>query len=769
MDLQSKRNGAGESEALEPVELLPPEKSHHTLYAHLAGERNPLLHYLQILRKRKWAVLATSAIVFALSVIATVNATRLYQATSKVAIFPENPNILGFKDGENSSPDFDYEATMETQVAILRSDALAMNVIEAMHLDQNPKFTNVARQQPEDSLHVSNMEPDPAAAATLLGRFRRGLSVLLIPNSRLVQISYTDPDPRLATEISNALVRTFTEENFKTKYEAVTQTSDWLSSELADLQMKVQTSEEKLVRYQKDHSILGVDEKQNIVTAKLDELNKELTGAETDRIQKESNYRLAAEGDFAAFSKTSHEGASSMLEKLRETESELNTQRAQLTTQFGTGYPKVAELNNQLKQVRAQIVAEETRDQHEIRDEYLAAVQRENLLTTAFNQQKQEANELNESAIEYSVLKRDAEANRQLYQDLLQRLKEAGVSAGLRSSNIRVVDIARIPTNPIQPNVPRNIELGLILGLACGFGLAFVLESLDTSIRTMEEISAISTLPALGTIPLQISTNGSFRKRLRPTSIDPDNCESPSLVTYARPRSEAAEAYRSLRTSILLSAYGAPPKVILVTSALPQEGKTTISANSALVLAQRGGRVLLIDADLRRPGIDSLFGFRSRGGLSTLISGGDKIEDVVVPFKDVPNLWILPAGLIPPQPAELLGSNVMKDHIARWRNEFDHIIIDTPPCLSVTDAILLSPEADRVILVARAAKTRKIALRRACDLLLQVNANVMGIVLNALDMNSVEGYHYYGGQYSDHYYSEKSREDKAAAAVGKVS
>ena len=770
MPLQPRRNNSDDLQALEPIDLLP-VKGPHSVYPYLGQQQNPILHYWQILRKRKWGVLAAFSVVFALSVIATLNATRLYQATSKVAIFPENPNVLGFKDGENSTPDFDYEATMETQAAILRSDALAMKVIEAMHLDQDPAFTGETRPQAQakDSIRVLSMQPDPARAAGLLGTFRGGLSVQLIPNSRLVQISYTHPDPRLATEIVNALVRAFTEENFKAKYEAVTQTSDWLSGELVDLQMKVETSEEKLVRYQKDHSILGVDEKQNIVTAKLDELNRELTAAQTDRIQKESNYRLAADGDPAAFSKPPREGASDMLGKLREKEADLDTQRAQVMTQFGAGYPKVAELSNQIKQVTTEITVEEARMQRQIHGEYLAALQRENLLTTAFNQQKQEANQLNESAIEYSVLKRDAEANRELYQNLLQRLKEAGVSAGLRSSNIRIVDIARTPTNPIKPNVPRNLELGLILGLACGIGLAFVLESLDTSIRTMEEVSVISTLPALGTIPLQISSNGSLRKRLKPASVESEKSASPVLITYARPKSEAAEAYRSLRTSILLSSYGAPPKVILVTSALPQEGKTTISANSALVLAQRGGRVLLVDADLRRPSIDKLFGLRSRGGLSTLISGGDKIEDVIVPFTDVPNLWILPAGPIPPQPAELLGSTVMKDHIARWRTEFDHVIIDTPPCLSVTDAVVLSPEADRIILVARAGKTTKIALRRACDLLLQVNARVMGIVLNALNMHSTEGYYYYGGRYSDHYYNEESREDKSTAAVSKAS
>src|ERR1700722_3622628 len=272
MELQSGRNNSGESEALEPVEP-PVFQGRRSLHPFLAEEVNPLLQYWRILKKRRWTIVATLAIVFALSVFATLKTTRLYQATSKVAIFPENPNVLGFKDAENGSPDFDYEATMETQAAILRSDALAVKVIEAMRLDQTAEFVGATRPQAEDSIRVSSMQPDPVKAAGWLGTFRGGLSVQIIPSSRLVQISYTHPDPRLATEIVNTLVRAFIEENFKTKYESVTQTSDWLSTELADLQLKVQTSEEKLVRYQKDHSILGVDEKQNIVTAKLNELN----------------------------------------------------------------------------------------------------------------------------------------------------------------------------------------------------------------------------------------------------------------------------------------------------------------------------------------------------------------------------------------------------------------------------------------------------------------------------------------------------------------
>ena len=547
MDLQSKHNGAGGSEGLEPVELLPPGKSHRALYPHLAQEHSPILHYWRILQKRKWVMLATFAIVFTISAIATLSATRLYQATSKVAIFPEVPNVLGFKDAENSSPDFDYEATLETQVAILRSDALAIKVIDTMRLYQDPRFTTVKQNLPDPAtLPDSSMQPDPTQAAGLLGAFHGGLKIQLVPNTRLIQVSYTHSDPRFATEITNTLVKTFIEENFRTKYDSASQTSDWLSRELADLQLKVQTSEEKLVRYQKDHGILGVDEKENTVTEKLGELNKELTEAETDRIEKEADYKLAVNGDPDSFTKDTPDGRNTggLLDKLREKEADLETQYAMATTEFGSGYPKVTELSNQLKQVRAAIEAEKKKMQEKMRDEYLAAAQRENLLESAFNQQKQEANKLNESAIAYTVLRRDAETNRQLYQDLLQRLKEAGVSAGLRSSNIRVVDIARIPTQPISPNVNRSLVLGFLLSLSLAIGLALVLESFDNTVRSVDELTSVSTLPALGTIPLQLANDGPLRKR--------------SVDDFGRCRTIRDAGARHLRASEVRSRGGVP-------------------------------------------------------------------------------------------------------------------------------------------------------------------------------------------------------------------
>src|SRR3954462_12757512 len=387
MDLRSPRSDSGESDALQATEATLLEPIWQVPQPYLGSEESPLLHYLRVLKTRRWVVLATTAIIFTLAVIATLKETPLYQATSKVAIFPETPNFLGFKNLDDSSPDYQYDVALETQAAILRSDALAMEVIKAMRLDEDPRFTSAPRHRTGDSVEDASLQPDAEITTGLLSRFHGGLGIQLIPNSRLVQISYIDPDPKLATEIVNTLVRTFTEQNFKTKYEAATQTSDWLNTEIDDLRLKVQTSEEKLVRYQKDHSILGVDEKQNIVTAKLDELNRELAAAEMDRIQKEATYKLSASGDPSAF-KGHREGEITMMGKLRDKQAELDTQRAQLSTQFGSGYPKVAEIDNQLKQIDKEIAAENGRLRDQSRDEYLAALQRENLLITAFNQQK---------------------------------------------------------------------------------------------------------------------------------------------------------------------------------------------------------------------------------------------------------------------------------------------------------------------------------------------------------------------------------------------
>ncbi len=730
-------------------------------YLTLPGQDSALREYLRVLIKRKWLVFSCLAIIFGVVALATMRTTRIYDAYGSIAINKTDPAILNLKDSANGGGSEYYDPTdLDTEVRILKSDLLALQVIKQLNLDKQPEFGGT--QEPSNSLSLTTdaLQPDSEKTTALLATFKGGLHVSLIPNTRIIEIHYRSPDKTLAASVVNTLITTYIEQNFKTRFESTMQASDWLSKQLVDLEMKVQTSQEKLVQYQKQHEILGIDEKQNITTSKLDELNKELTAAESDRMQKESVYRLVQSSDpdtaaAAAVSTTNTggSGASGLMERMREQQADLKIQVAQLSTQFGNAYPKVVQLNTQLKEVDAQLQTEMTKVVSRVRSGYLAALQHETMLRRALDNQKQEANKLNESAIEYSLLKRDVESYRTLYEGLMEKLKEAGVTAGLRSNNIRSVDKARVPTYPSEPNVPRNLAFAVALGLSTGIGLAFLLEGIDNTVRTPEQAQAISALPSLGMIPLG-SKSGieSAAKRLTVAS----SREAVELVTQSRPQSQMAESYRALRTSLLLTSLGGPPKVILITSALPQEGKTTTSINTAIVLAQKGTRVLLIDADLRRPSIHKALGMGPKTGLSNVLTGNAILQQAVTRSSILPTLFVLTAGTPPPNPAELLASSNMKDILAELREQYDHIIVDTPPTLSVTDAVVMSTRADAVVLVIRSGQTTKQALRRARDLLMQVNARVAGVLLNAVDLTSPDYYYYYEyqGKYGHRYYQE---------------
>jgi len=754
----------------EGTELLKPLGS--ALYNVLPAQESSLREYLRVLIKRKWLVIACIVGIFAAVAIASLRQTPVYEAVGQIAVNKADPNLITFKD---SMPVVEYydQGDLDTEVRIIQSDLLALQVIRQLNLDKRPEFGGHPDQK-QANLVADSLQTDSNRATAVLGAFLGNLHVSLIPNTRIIEIHYYSTDPQLAASIVNTLASTYVEQNFKTKFESTMQASDWLSKQLVDLQMKVETSQEKLVRYQKQHEILGNDEKQNITTEKLDEINKELTAAESDRMQKEAIYRQTQSTDpdaIAAAIVTGNPGGSGLLDSLRSQQAALRIQAADLSTQFGPSYPKVAQLNNQLKEIDRQLQSETNKAVDHLRGQYLAALQRENLLHGSFEKQKQEANKLNESAIEYSLLKRDVESNRTLYEGLLEKLKEAGVTAGLRSNNFRILKPARAPSVPVEPNIPRNLSFALVLGVITGLGLAFLLENMDNTVRTPEQAQALSALPSLGMIPLgsKVTTHGTAANRLALTSSK----EAVETVTQVRPQSQMAESYRALRTSLLLSNLGAPPKVIMVTSARPQEGKTTTSINTAIVLAQKGVRVLLVDADLRRPSVHKTLGMGPRSGLSNVLTGSATLQQTITISPVVPNLFILPAGTPPPNPAELLASSNMRDLIAELREQFDHIVLDTPPTLSVTDAVVLSPRADATILVIRSGHTTKQALRRSRDILMQVNAHVAGVLLNAVDLTSPDYYYYYEyqGKYT-HYYQEEpldpAKEPETKAVSGGV-
>jgi len=766
-------NTAGLRDAVPvPIQL---NRNFAGVHPSLANNDSVLRDYLRVLIKRIWIVVGTLAIVFGATLIATLRATPIYDAMGSIAINKPDPMLTNLRDGNNTMDYYD-PTDLDTEVRILRSDLLALQVIKQLNLDRLPEFgghggpTSSSLEMTTDTL-----QPDSERANLLLGAFKGSLRVLLEPNTRIIDVHFRSPNKELSARVVNTLANTYIEQNFKTRFESTMQASDWLSRQLVDLQMKVETSQEKLVKYQKEHQILGIDEKQNITTAKLDELNKELTIAESERMEKESIYQLAAAGDTESAAAVANGAAqnkdfantSGLLDKLQAQKADLQIQSAQLGTQFGPAYPKISQINNQLREIDAQIQAEMKKVAGRLRGDYLASLQRENMLRAAFEQQKQQQNKLNESSIEYSLLKRDFETNRTLYEGLLQKLKEAGVTAGLRSNNIREVDVARTPGGPAEPNIPRNLGFAFVLGLTSGIGLAFLLEGIDNTVRTPEQAQAISGLPSLGMIPLGSKNNADSGAKAGPGLMVAASKEAVELITQSRPQSQMAESYRALRTSLLLTSLGAPPKTILITSALPREGKTTTSINTAIVLAQKGVRVLLIDADLRRPSIHKTLGMGPRVGLSNVLTGGATLQQATMRSPVLPNLYVLPAGTPPPNPAELMASVQMNDMLTQLRDQYDHIVVDTPPTLSVTDAVVLSTRADAVVLVIRSAQTTKPALRRARDILAQVNARVSGVLLNAVNLDSPDYYYYYEyqGKYGHRYYDEDMTDKDSAQAA----
>ncbi|MGA9240549.1 MAG: polysaccharide biosynthesis tyrosine autokinase [Silvibacterium sp.] len=728
------------------------------MYGLPARERS-LRDYWHILQKRKWTVVVSIVVVFVMAGIISVRMTPIYDGVTIITIFQRASNPLNIKDSDNSQGNGDQALDLDTQVKILESDTLAELVIHRLNLDARPEFAGQAQTQNSGGIAISESPTqDREREEQLIRKFQKSLKVVPIPNTSLINIKYSNPDPSLAADVANAITATFIEQNFKSRYDSTMQAADWLSKQLADLQIKVESSQAKLVQYQRDHGIVGADDKQNLTIDKLDELNKELTQAQADRIQKESLYQVAVSSNPEGLSAVLQDP---LLTALRQQQTQLQAQYALLSTQFGPGYPKVLEIKNQLDQVDRSYKEQVQDSVNRIQNDYQTAVSRERMLQAALTEQTGVADQLSQNAIEYKALKQEADSNRQLYDGLLQKLKEASLSAGLESSNVRIVDRARVPLHPARPNIPMNLEFALLIGLVGGVAIAFVLEALDTTVRTPDQAESISGLPTLGVIPLQSTFDKavtSIAKAHLFKTLPRGNSEHRALISYLEPQSETAEAYRVVRTAILLSSVLHPPRSILITSAVPQDGKTMTCANVAIVLAQQAKRVLLVDADMRRPNIHKVFGVSGQVGLSNILTGGAKASDAIQTTVQ-PNLFVIPAGPIPPHPSELLSSSLMQDLIRKWRDEYDHVIIDSPPVISVTDAVLLSVQTDAVVMIIRSGETSAAHVRRTRTLLQSVKANLLGIVVNAANLSSPDYYYYdYGSKYR--YYTEKRTKDR---------
>lgn len=736
-----------------------------------------LRDYWKVIRKRQWTIFAFFSIVVMTTAIVTFTMEPIYRGTCTIQIDKENPQIVDFKEiFAANTLDQDY---YQTQYKILESRSLAKRVIDSLKLSEHPEFagrsqgflkqwgeslwnslSSLTSSRSSSSQGSSSKEfpalkedfvrnvAETSRETLLIDAFLERLKIEPVRNSRLVKIHFDSKSPEVSSRVANALATNYIQLNLDYRFSATEQAKDWLSAQIDLLKAKVERADEALQAFGSKHDILSLEEKENITLQRLTELNEALAKAEADRMAKEALYRQTRDRNADTLPIISE---NKLIQDLKQSYIQLEAQYMKLLETYKPEYPEMVRLKKQMDSLQKRIEGEIQRILTGIRNDYESALQREFLVRAAFEQQKAKAMDMKDKAIQYNILKREADTNRELYKDLLQRVKQASVTLSMTASNIKIVDRAEVPLRPYKPKKTLNLLLATIVGLLLGVGVAFFFEYLDNTIKGPEDVEEVLRLPSFGVVP-EISSD---RKR-RTETIPSYPVE---LITHVHPKSILSEAYRGIRTSVLLSVSERPPKTLLFTSANPAEGKTTTLLNTAIALAQTGARVLIIDADLRKPKIHTVLGEEDGAGLSSYLSGNANFESVVR-SSEIPNLFFVPAGPIPPNPSELLGSNLFKTMLESLRNQFEHILLDSPPVLGFADAVVVSTQVEGVVLVAQGGKTPRETLLRARDLLWQVNAKVLGVVINRMELERSDyGYYYYHHYY--YYHGEKKRKELA--------
>lgn len=688
-----------------------------------AQQQLSLVDMWRVLVRRRTVIVGFAAAIFCLVAAYTFLKTPVYEGIARLQIDPNRSGSLGLDDSEKASSPVDVDGRVKTEVAIIQSDTVAMQVMKSLDLYANPHFAGkyVVNGRIQDLSQLS-----PSQRQRLLERFNDNLIVKVLPSTQVVEIRFRNSDPVIATNAANSIIDEYMQRNFHVRVDGTMQVSQWLSRQMDDIRASTTDAQQKLADFQRENNLLGTDESDNIVTDRLKQLNEELTQAEADRIVKEGRYRLARSGNPELIASVV---PSTTLQVLRTQEADLKAQYAQTRAKFGNGYPKVRELQSELAHLESAITTEGGNVETRLANEYDAAAKAEAMIRDKFELQKGQAYKLNENVAQYAILKHQVESGQQLYDTLQLKLKEAGITSGLASSYVSVVDRAQIPDKPVEPRILLYLALGLGGGLFGGLLLGLTLDSFDDTVRTSDELAAVTALAELSSIPFRA---GLSSRQTKGTGVAKILASESPVIPVCDPNCLGGEAYRALCSSILLSSFDNPPKVLVVTSALPGEGKSTVSCNLATAFARGEKRVLLVDADLRCSAIDRYLGMNKEPGLTAMLSKPAGDCPSYQPIAALPNLHVIPAGFRPAGPAEILGSSTMQRLLAGWRNEYDHIIIDTPPMLPFADALMLSARADGVILVTRSGVSRRKALVRALDVLSRSGANVLGFVLNAV-------------------------------------
>jgi len=693
---------------------------------------------LIVLRKRKLVLIVAVLLGLVYGIYKAESQPKLFEAYGRIQVRSGSSNEYRVSaiQGEGG----DANSKMLTEMEIIKSDSLMLKVCRELDLANNADFLEQKGPVPHASLD------DGETRQSTVHRIQSNLHLSLINKTDIIRLSYSSLNPKLSADIVNKVISDYVQRSYQTRFDSSQRVSVWLSGTLQDLKQQVETSQEQMMDMQRRLGILGFDPTHNQISASLDDLAKAAGSAKLARIIAEARYRVingmdpnTIEGTIEMTPGT----APGELSALRGQLAAAKANYATLESSLGPNHPQSKALKAQIDEYGKEIDQEQNRLIAQAKQNYIVARANEDQTTAALETQKADAYKLRDQLVEYTLREREFEANRTLYDSLQQRLRTASVQSGLESLEIDVVDPALPPANPVLRPQSTVILTALIFSLLAGIVIAFLMEALDTGLRSIAEIESITELPSLAIIP-----------RARRSSVD----QAGTLTTAQRnigiltqPKSQFAEAFRSLRTSLLLSNTSHPPKYIVLTSATPSEGKTTAASNLAAILAQKDTRVLLIDGDLRRPNVHHRFGLNGKIGLTTVLTGATTLEDTVQRVPEIPNLDILPSGPVPPFPTEMLSSGAMEAILKRCGELYNYIVIDSPPILSVTDGVILARQADAVVLVVRHGKSSKHVVRRARDLLLRSGAAITGIVLNAVDLNSPEYYGYYG--YSGYSYA----------------
>ncbi len=752
-----------------------------------------LLDYWRVLVARRWTVAAVALTILFGTMIWTYTQVPIYRASMSLQIDRENSNLLNFKDPyqiEDSSDD-----VLRTQYEVLRSRSLAQRVVQDLRLQELPQFQpappTVVRQALTSLSSLVSLRKDSAAQTEqtqdddvdeqlrpVVDRYLSRINISPVNRARLVNVTFESEDPRLASKILNAHAKTFIEQNLEAKYQATVVAQDFLSQQLVTLKGNLERAEDKLQAYGQQNQLLFTEEGRSTATEKLRQLEEEYTKAQAARIQKASFNEMIQKHDVDALPQVL---SSDRIKSLAGQLSELRRQDAQLAVTFAPTYPARERIKNQITELEKDIQAEKDSTVKMIQIEYAASIERETQLAKALDVQRQVVNKTNQEIIQYNILGREVQSNRQLYDGLLTRLKEAGVSASLRASNIRVVDAANAPRVPVSPRHSMHLMIGLLVGLGFGVGLAFFQEYVDDSVKSVEDISRNLMVPALGVIPkLQSLTSrrghgygyryGYFYGYGRDAetvnvaeAVDSEHRSmgmAVDLIAHHKPSSLMSEAYRTIRTSLLLSSADQTPKTVLITSAVPSEGKTVTVANTAVSLSQTGARVLVIDADMRKPRLHTVLEIPNATGLSSFLAGTAEASEIIQQTA-IPNLYCITCGSRPPNPSELLSSPRLTQLLRDAAQKFDYVLVDSPPLSNVSDGRVIASKCDRTVLVVKALATSRHQVRRAVDSLVETKAELAGIVLNDLDVRIPNSSYSYNSNYPRRYYRRYRQASRA--------